>query len=158
MVSGSFVHGNHSIGINAFHFEWCPKYRYDVLGGDWLRQVLRKSILETAEEYGMQVLAFEIGLDHIHLFVNLPPSISVSLAFQLLKGRSARAIFKACPSFRDLYHKGSFWSRGKFYRSVSNVGADTIYRYITAHNTEKLQETVNSARQEAAQLNLLAFV
>ena len=111
MASGSFIKGNHGVGINAFHLEWCPKYRFDVLGGDLLRQVLKDSILKTATDYRMQVLAMEISLDHIHLFVNLPPSLSVSFTLQLFKGRSSREIFAACPSFRKLYKKGHFWSR-----------------------------------------------
>ncbi|PIZ99615.1 IS200/IS605 family transposase [Candidatus Micrarchaeota archaeon CG_4_10_14_0_2_um_filter_49_7] len=158
MASGGFVRGNHSVGINAFHLEWCPKYRFDVLGGDLLRQVLRESILKTAADYGMQVLATEISLDHIHLFVNLPPTLSVSFTLQLFKGRSSRDIFRECPSFRKLYRKGHFWSRGSFYRSVSNVGADTVYRYITEHRSKELGETVESARKEAEQLSLLSFV
>ena len=107
----------------------------------------------------MQVIALEIAADHVHLFVNLPPTISVAAALQLLKGRSARDIFKACPSFkRWIYRKGHFWSKGKFYRSVSNVGADTIYRYITQHKNSELQATVRSVREEASQLSILAFV
>ena len=158
MASGSFIKGNHGVGINAFHLEWCPKYRFDVLGGDLLRQVLRDSILKTATDYRMQVLAMEISLDHIHLFVNLPPSLSVSFTIQLFKGRSSREIFAACPSFRKLYKKGHFWSRGSFYRSVSNVGTDTVYRYITEHRNKELGETVESAKKEVEQLSLLSFV
>lgn len=158
MASGGFVRGNHSVGTNAFHLERCPKYRFDVLGGDLLGQVLIESILKTAADYGMQVLAMEISLDHIHLFVNLPPTLSVSFTRQLFKGRSSRDIVRECPSFRHLYRKGHSWSRGSFYRSVSNVGADTVYRYITGHRSNELGETVESARKEAEQLSLLSFV
>jgi len=158
MSSGSFVYKTHSVGINCFHLEWCPKYRFPVLTGSWLRRVLRESLLRTAEQYNMQVLALEIADNHLHMFVNLPPTISVSFALQLFKGRSARDIFEHCPSFRTTYHKGHFWSRGKFYRSVSNIRADTVYQYITEHKTKKLRQTITSARQEATQLNLLAFL
>ncbi len=76
----------------------------------------------------------EISPDHRHMSVNLPPTLAV--AIQLFKGRSSKAIFAACPSFRNMFRKGHFWSRGSFYRSVSNVGADTIYRHITEHRAK----------------------
>ena len=90
--------------------------------------------------------------------MNLPPTLSISFTLQLFKGRSSREIFAACPSFRQLYKKGHFWSRGSFYRSVSNVGSNTVYRYITEHRNKELGETVESARKEAEQLSLLSFV
>ena len=157
MTSGNFVHGNHSLGINAFHLEWCPKYRYSFLSGAYVKKILTESLMETAEKYKFQILALEIAADHLHIFVSLPPQLSVSFAVQLMKGRSSRAIFKACPSFRNFYHMGHFWSKGKFFRSVSNVGASTVFRYISEHKTKELNDTVKSARQEAQQMNLLAF-
>ena len=158
MGSVSFVSKNHSVGINAFHFEWCPKYRFAVLSGGIIRKVLTESLTETANLYGIQILALEVAADHLHIFVNLPPQLSVSKALQLFKGRSSKDIFNKCPSFRDLYHKHHFWSRGKFYRSVSNIRSDMVYNYITGHKNKELSETVSNARQEIAQLNLLAFV
>lgn len=158
MASGSFVRRQHSVGINAFHLEWCPKYRYKVLDGKWLRQILTASIMETAKIHGIQVFAFEISSDHIHMFANLPPCLSVAKAINLFKGRSSRAIFQNCPSFRKSYRAGHFWSRGSFYRSVSNVGADTIYRYITEHKSKEIRESVATVEKEFAQMNLVSFM
>lgn len=158
MTSGNFVNASHSVGINSFHFEWCPKYRYKVLDGCFIQSVVEKSIRGTADLYGMLVLALEVAVDHIHLFVNLPPSLSVSMAFQYLKGRSSKAAFEHCPGFRRTYKKGHFWSKGKFYRSVSNVSGETIYRYIKEHRTKELHQTIGAVRAEMRQLNLLAFL
>lgn len=157
MTSGSFVNATHSVGINSFHFEWCPKYRLDVLGGRFIHPVIEQSIRETAHLYGMQIMALEVADDHIHLFVNLPPHISVSFAFQLFKGRSSHAAFRACPSFRSVFRKGHFWSKGKFYRSVSDVSGQTIYRYIREHRHKELHRSIGAARAEMIQLSLLAF-
>ncbi len=158
MVSGSFVSNKHSVGINAFHLEWCTKYRYKLLHGSWVNKILRESIYATSQQYRMQILTMEIAEDHIHLFVTLPSTMAVSTALQLFKGRSSREIFRACPSFRGLYHKKHFWSRGIFFRSVSNVSSDAIYNYISGHKTKELQRSICSARSEASQLSLLSFV
>ena len=157
MTSGNFVNGNHSVGINAFHLEWCPKYRYKVLDGNWLRKVLTESLCKTAEQYGIQIFAMEISTDHLHMFVNLPGLLGPSAAINLFKGRSAKAIFEQCPSFRSIYRAGHFWSRGSFYRSVSNVGADTIYRYITEHRSKEITESVVAVEKEFGQMSLVSF-
>jgi putative transposase len=157
MNSGSFVRRQHSVGINAFHLEWCPKYRYKVLDGNWLRKVLTENICKTAEQYGIQIFAMEISTDHLHMFVNLPGLLGPSAAINLFKGRSAKAIFEQCPSFRSIYRAGHFWSRGSFYRSVSNVGADTIYRYITEHRSKEITESVVSVEKEFGQMSLVSF-
>ena len=158
MTSENFVSRNHSVGINAFHLEWCPKYRRDVLGGKWLRQVLTESLLETAKVYGIQIFAMEISINHLHMFVNMPPTLAVAVAIQLFKGRSSKAIFAACPSFRNMFRKGHFWSRGSFYRSVSNVGADTIYRYITEHRTKELSTSAVEVQKTFDQMSLVSFM
>ncbi len=158
MNSGNFVSRNHSKGINAFHLEWCPKYRYEVLGGSWLKQVLTQSLVETAKQYNIQIFAMEIAADHLHMFVNMPPTLSVSSALNLFKGRSSKAIFEACPSFRHTYHKGHFWSRGNFYRSVSNIAANTVYRYITEHREKELSESVELAERTFDQMSLVSFM
>jgi len=157
-MSGSFVSRNHSVGINAFHLEWCPKYRFEVLGGDYLKRILKESLIRTADQYGIQIFAMEISSDHLHMFANLPPNLSVSFAIQLFKGRSARDIFAACPSFRKTFRAGHFWSRGSFYRSVSNVGSDTIYRYITEHRTKELATSVEAAQKTFDQMSLVSFM
>jgi len=159
MSSTSFVNGNHSVGINAFHLQWCPKYRKEILNGAWIRQVLKESIIRTARGHSMQVLAMEIGSDHIHLFVNLPATLSVAAALQLFKGRSSREIFAAFPSLKKyVYYKGHFWSRGSFYRSVSNISSNTVYTYISAHKGKELAQSIGSMQKEFEQMNLISFM
>jgi REP element-mobilizing transposase RayT len=92
------------------------------------------------------------------MFVNLLPPLAVAMAIQLFKGRSSQAIFAACPSFRKIYLAGHFWSRGSFYRSVSNVGSDTVYRYITEHRSKELSTSVEEAHKVFEQMNLVSFM
>lgn len=158
-MSESFVSRNHSVGINAFHLEWCPKYRFRLLGGAWLRQALSSSIINTAKQYNIQIFAMEISADHLHIFVNLPATLSVSTALQLFKGRSAKEIFAACPSLKKYtYFKGHFWSRGSFYRSVSNVSSSTVYTYISGHKSKELKSSVSEVKREFEQMNLITFM
>jgi len=69
--------------------------------------------------------------DHVHLFVEVPSTISVSKALQLFKGISSYKLFRQHPWLRNHFRKGHFWSPGKFFRSVGNVTAETIQHYIS---------------------------
>ena len=119
---------------------------------------MTKSIKQTAEKYGIQIFAMEISTDHLHMFVNLPGMLGPSAAINLFKGRSAKAIFENCPSFRKVYYAGHFWGRGSFYRSVSNAGADTIYRYITEHRGKEITESVAAVEKEFGQMNSVSYM
>jgi hypothetical protein len=78
-------------------------------------------------------------------------------SFQLLKGISAYKIFRNFIGFQLRYPKRHFWSRGYFYRSVSNVTSSAINNYINNQDTNKLNETIENLRDEPNQLGLLNF-
>ena len=90
----------------------------------FLRQVAYKRCCKIYE--------LHIATDHIHLFVELPPTMSVSLALQLFKGYSAFKLFKKHPWLRKHFRKGHFWSPGKFFRSVGNTTTEAVAHYIAS--------------------------
>jgi putative transposase len=85
---------------------------------------------DIAQDNGMEVFELQVEADHVHMFVNLQPAMSVSKALQLLKGGSAFRLFRQHPWLRRHFRKGHFWSPGKFFRTVGNVTADVIAAYI----------------------------
>jgi putative transposase len=66
--------------------------------------------------------------------------MSISKAFQLLKGASSYELFRREPKFKLRYPRGNFWSRGKFFRSVGDVDLDTTRKYV------QRQEEVHQAK------------
>ncbi|MHA2303023.1 MAG: IS200/IS605 family transposase [Candidatus Thorarchaeota archaeon] len=157
MNSVSFVSGNRSVGLNQFHLEWCPKYRKKAFKHMSTVQLTQDSLLRTARLHKIIIHSLHIGVDHIHLFVSLPFNMSVSKAFQLFKGRAAKELFEAFPSFRKIFRKGHLWSPGKFCRSISNVKADTIRNYIEKHDFKELNRSIKDAISEAEQTRLTSF-
>ena len=81
-------------------------------------------------EQGYIIHAIEIVEDHVHLFLEFRPSISLSKVVQYLKGTSSHRLFELHPELKKRYWGGRLWSGGKFFRSVGNVTADTIKHYI----------------------------
>ena len=85
----------------------------------------------------MKIEELSVMSDHIHVIVEVPPTISVSKALHLLKGASSRELFKQKPNFRKRYPKGHFWSPGKFYRSVGDADIDTVMNYVKNQGMER---------------------
>ena len=147
---------NHTKGINAYHFEWCPKYRYSVMSRDEIKAEIGNSLRKTAEKCGIVIMDMVIADNHVHLFAEIPFTMSPSGALQLLKGRSSYDIFRAHPEFRRRYWGGHFWSPGKFVRSVSNITALAVKRYIENHEMGELSKTMDIS-EERRQLSMASF-
>ena len=121
----------HAVGQNAYHLVWKPKYAKDPFKFDLVRKHCEQFLLEIAQKYDFEIYELQVMSDHIHLFVEIPPTMSVCKALQLFKGISSYKLFKQHPWLRKHFRKGHFWSPGKFFRSVGNVTAETIQHYIS---------------------------
>ncbi|MFH1586218.1 MAG: IS200/IS605 family transposase [archaeon] len=122
----------HSFGQNAFHFVWKIKYARDPFKFYGLRMDCEFFLRQVAYRQKCKIYELHIAVDHIHLFVELPPTLSVSKALQLFKGYSAFQLFKKHPWLRRHFRKGHFWSPGKFFRSVGNTTTEAVQHYIVS--------------------------
>jgi putative transposase len=95
---------------------------------------------EVAQRHNIGIVELSVMPDHVHIVVQLPPTMSVSKALQLLKGASSYELFRRQPLFRYRYSRGSFWSPGKFYRSVGGTDAVTVLEYV--RNQRLLQSSL----------------
>jgi len=93
---------------------------------------------EVAKRHKIELTELSVMSDHIHTVAIIPPTMSVSKAFQILKGASSRELFKRKPNFRSRYPKGHLWSPGKFYRSIGDADAETVIQYV---RDQRLQQT-----------------
>jgi len=130
---------SHSIGNNTHHIEWCTKYRYKMFRKHKNRVILKETICEIAERHGIKIVEMGITEDHIHLIVELHPTMSQSRAIQLLKGASSYAIFRKIDKFNLRYPRGHLWSRGNFKDTVGRVTLDTAKVYVK--NQMKMHQT-----------------
>ena len=53
-----------------------------------------------------------LARDHIHMFLLIPPKLSLSDVMQLIKGRSSRRIQMEFPDLRKRYSGRRFWRVG----------------------------------------------
>jgi putative transposase len=129
----NLTHRSHSVGQNAFHFVWKPKYASSFLRFAKVNKICAGSLRMVAIQKGCKVYELQVMPDHIHLFVELPPTLSVSQALQAFKGISSRILRRR---FRFLTKIPMIWSKGKFFRSVGSVSFETIQRYIAQSQGE----------------------
>ena len=131
-----------------YHIVWTPKYRYKILTGNLGKEVYR-SIYIYCNMKKCKIVELNVQIDHIHLLVRTPPSLSVSELVGFLKGRTAIRLFNKFPYLRKKKLWGNhFWQRGYF---VDSVGANEaiIKRYV------KYQDKVAKEEEERQQhLNL----
>ena len=86
----------------------------------------------------MTIRSLAVEEDHVHTVITISPSMSVSKAFQLLKGASSYVLFRAFPSLRKRYPRGSFWGAGGKFRSVGDIETSEVIRYVNAKSQTTL--------------------
>ena len=131
---------NHAVGQNSYHFVWCPRFRHKIFRHKELKFACENILRAICRKNDFEIFELQIGTDHVHLFLDITPKMTICKAFQILKGVSSRMLSK---SFSDLlsgyYWKGGIWSRGKFFRSVGNVTSDVIRNYINGQFKPKFK-------------------
>ena len=78
---------------------------------------------------GVKIVEAEICPDHVHMLVEILPSISVSYFVGYLKGKSTLMIFERHTNLKYKYGNRPFWCRG-YYVDTVGKNAKKIQEYI----------------------------
>ena len=129
----SYDKSSHTVFHHRYHIVWITKYRFKVLRGA-LRERVREIVRQVCREMGATIISGVMSNDHVHLFVSIPPSISVSRFMQRIKGSSPHKIRQEFPDIRKRYWGRHFWARGYFCTTSGAVTDDIILQYIEKHS------------------------
>ena len=77
----------------------------------------------------VEVINAEACPDHIHMYVSIPPKLSVSSFMGYLKGKSTLIIFERHANLKYKYGNRTFWCRGFYVSTVGNNKA-AVYNYV----------------------------
>ena len=122
-------HLNHTIWICDYHIVWCPKYRGKVLKDTYIKNQLKKMFKFIAKWKELQIHAWQVGDEHIHLSISISPKYSVSYIVQVIKGKISSWIKKWIKKKTKKFPKGSLWARGGFV-STTGFNHEQVKRYI----------------------------
>ena len=120
---------SHSTYDIKYHLVWITKYRKPVLYGNEALEI-RKLIREICLSLNVDILKGNISKDHVHLFLSVPPYLSVSKLVQSLKGKTSRKMLMKSEKFRKMFWGRHLWARGYFVASSGNVTDEVIAQYI----------------------------
>lgn len=123
------VYKRNCVYQTAYHVVWATKYRKPILC-DKISKRVGELIKTICIENNWVVISQEIQPDHIHLFVTIPPTVSISTAIKKLKGITARKLFIEIPNLKEKLWNGSLWSPSYYVGTAGNVSANTIKKYI----------------------------
>ena len=123
------IHTRGCVYQTAYHMVSHPVYRRDVLQ-EPVKTTLENLFHTIAQQHGMQVLAVDVQPDHVHLFVSMPPTISIANAVKLFKGISARQLRLMFPGLRKRTRSDRLWAPSYYVGTAGHVSAETIRKYI----------------------------
>ena len=121
-----------TVSLLNYHFVFCPRYRRKIFLIDGLEAQFKRFVAQICEHNNVEILAMECHIDHCHLFVSMPPTLSPSGFMQLLKSNTSRLLREAYP---DVLRQPSLWTRNFFVSTAGNVSSDTIRKYVETQKT-----------------------
>lgn len=91
---------------------------------------VRDMIREICLQENVEIIKGYVSQDHIHLFVSIPPQVTVSRFVQRVKGKTSHKLLSEYPHLRKTCWGRHFWARGYFCCSSGNVTDEVIKQYI----------------------------
>jgi putative transposase len=123
-------YAEHHVTRLEYHLVWTPKYRHPVFK-EPQRTVLKQILIKAAYDYDMEITEIEIPPDHIHALIIIPPTISISECFNIIKSISAREFFACFPDIKQKYFwGGKLWSPSYYAETVGKRNEEAIRKYI----------------------------
>jgi len=123
---------SHSISRLSAHIVWITKYRYHVLQGD-VQKRCRDLLIQICNSENVKILKGVVSKDHVHIHVEYPPSLSISVLVKKLKGRSSHHLQQEFPMLKKRYWGQHFWGVGYGVWSTGNITDEMIQEYLEHH-------------------------
>jgi putative transposase len=92
-----------------YHIVFIPKYRRKSIYGK-LRRDIGTYIRRLCDYKNVEIIEANACIDHIHMLVKIPPTLSISQFMGFLKGKSALMIFDNHSNLKYKYGNRTFWT------------------------------------------------
>lgn len=81
-----------TVSMINYHFVFCPRYRRKLFLVDGFEARFKELVTQICEQSDIVILAMECHIDHCHLFVNAPPTLSAAEIMKIIKGTTGRIL------------------------------------------------------------------
>ena len=126
-MSDDYTHKKGIVYKNQFHIIFCPKYRRKVLVNG-VDERLKEMLFEIAKTKDVEIKALEIMPDHVHIFIDFDPRLTLHKIIKDFKGISSRILREEFPHLKS--RLPSLWTRSYFACSIGHISEETIKKYI----------------------------
>ena len=127
-------HGRHCVFNIHVHLVFVAKYRRKVFDGDAIDR-MRRMFSKVCEDMEASLVEMDGEDNHVHLLVEYPPKLAVSVLVNSLKGVSSRLLRKERPDLQKRYWKNVLWSPSYFASSCGGAPIGIIKQYIEQQQT-----------------------
>lgn len=121
-----------TVSMVNYHFVFCPRYRRKIFLIDGVEARFEELVRQICEQNDFYILAMECHIDHCHLFLNVPPSVSPADVMRIIKTNTSRALLKG---FSNVIKTNTLWTRSYFVSTDGDVSNAMIQRYIETQKT-----------------------
>ncbi len=127
---------SHTTWDCKYHIVFAPKYRRKAIYGKY-RADIGKILRELCAWKEVEIIEAHACIDHVHMYVKIPPKMSVSSFMGYLKGKSTLLIFERHAELKYKYGSRHFWCRGYY---VSTVGKNekAVQEYVKNQEKEDM--------------------
>jgi len=128
---GTYNHNSRSKYLIKLHVVFAVKYRKKLLV-----KKLNEDMLQIMHEISVQkkftIDTMQSDVDHLHILVDIPPTLSAFNVVHCLKQISTYRIYKIhkLELKKHFWKENTFWSNGYFACSTGNASIETIRKYI----------------------------
>jgi len=110
-----------------YHVIFCPKYRRKVLT-DPIAKRFKEVVLSLQEPNNFYVIEMEVMPDHVHLLLDVDPTVGIDIVVSRIKGKTSNILNKEFPELKR--RLPTLWTRSKFIATVGSVSLDVVKQYI----------------------------
>ncbi len=126
---------SHTVYDLKFHLVLITKYRKPVLTGEVAIR-MRELVRDVCKARDVEILKGLISREHVHIFVSVPPQLSISELMKSIKGRTSRKILMEFKTLNRQFWGRHFWARGYFVASSGNITDEMVMQYIEQQGHE----------------------
>jgi putative transposase len=126
---------SHTVYDIKYHIVWITKYRKPIMSG-LIGTRVRDLIREICRANDVEIIKGHVSRDHVHIFVSVPPDLSVSRLVQRLKGKTSHKLLMENKQLSREFWGRHMWARGYFVATSGNITDEVIMRYIEEQGKE----------------------
>ena len=130
-----YRHGAHTKFEIHVHIVWVTKYRKPIMSGEVGARV-RELIRQVCRDEDVEILKGSVSKEHVHVFLSIPPKVTISRLVQRMKGYSSYKLMLEFKHLEKTFWGRHLWARGYFCVSSGQVTDDVIKAYIENQGQE----------------------